>query len=267
VTAEHPTSSTMQKVLAQAALVAAPLFAGAPSLASPAPGGGGRSAPETVQIKTEDGQTLSGSFYKPTTERAPGVILVHDAGASRAQLEPLADRLSKQGFGVLTIDLRGHGASKGKLDWEKLSEGDKKTTWTSATQDVDAAADWLHDQPSIHSTSLSLLGYGAGCALAVRHAKNDENVVCMALLAPKVADYGFDVRADIQTLEGLPTFVVTSKDAEAERMAQEANASSGNPYVELLISPPKLASPLDDKALPARVSKWLSEKAMPKKGK
>jgi dienelactone hydrolase len=255
----------MRQVLVQAALVAAPFFAGA-SVSAAHPAGSGV-APEDIQIKTEDGQTLSGSFYKPAGERAPGVILVHDAGSSRAQLEPLADRLSKQGFGVLTLDLRGHGASKSsKLDWEKLSDGDKKATWSFATRDVDAAAGWLLDQPSIHGTSLSLLGYGAGCALVVRHAKNDENVVCMALLAPNTADYGFDVRADIQTLEGLPTFVVTSKDAEAERMAQEANASSGNPYVELLISPPKLASPLEDKALPGRVSKWLADKAMPKKG-
>ena len=60
-------------------------------------------------------------------------LLVHDAGASRTQLEPVADRLSKQGFGVLTLDLRGHGGSKtAKLDWEKLSEADKKSAWAFA---------------------------------------------------------------------------------------------------------------------------------------
>jgi alpha-beta hydrolase superfamily lysophospholipase len=180
----------------------------------------------------------------------------------------VAERLTKQGFGVLAIDLRGHGASKSeKLAWEKLSENDRKATWSFAQRDIDAASAWLLEQPSIHSTSLSLVGLGAGCALAVRHAKSDENVECLVLLSPNVQDYGFDVRADIQTLEGLPTYVVTSKDAEAERMAQEANASSGNPYVELFISPPKLASPLEDKGLPSRVSKWLAEKAMPKKGR
>jgi dienelactone hydrolase len=224
--------------------------------------------PEVVQIETSDGQALQGAFYAPDGGRSPGVILVHDAGASRLQLENVADRLSKQGFGVLALDLRGHGGSKSaKLDWEKLSETERKATWSYAPRDIDAAAAWLLGQPTIHSTSLSLVGYGAGCALAVRHAKGDANVVCMALLAPNAEDYGFDVRADIQTLEGLPTFVVTSKDAEAERMAQEANASSGgNPYVELFISPPKLASPLEDKSLPVKVSKWLTDKAKPKKG-
>jgi dienelactone hydrolase len=261
----------MRRALVQAALLAAPILSPAPTAAAfsaAGPAGGRGVAPEVVQIKTEDDQTLVASFYKPASGRAPAVILVHDAGASRVQLEPFAERLSKQGFGVLTLDLRGHGASKSaKLDWAKLSDGDRMKTWSFAPRDVDAAASWILAQPNIHSTSLSLVGCGAGCALAVRHAKRDENVVCMALLAPDIQNYGFDVRADIQALEGLPTYVVTSKDDEAERMALEANASSGNPYIELFIAPPKLATPLEDKSLPTKVSKWVTDRAMPKKGR
>ena len=253
----------MRRALLQA-VVLSPFLA----TATAALGGSGRVVTEVVQIKASDGQALEASFYRPTAGRAQAVILVHDAGASRAQLEPMADKLSKQGFGVLALDLRGHGGSKSaKLDWEKLSADDKKGAWASTPRDLDAAAEWLLDQPTINSTTLSLVAYGSGCAIAVRHAKSDENIVCMALLAPNAEDYGFDVRADIQTLEGVPTFVVTSKDGEAERMALEANASSGNPYVELFYSPPKLTTPLDDKSLPAKVTKWLAETAMPRKGK
>ena len=246
-----------------AAPAALPLH-GRPGIPAVTPGG---RMPETVAIQTTDGQTLQASFYKPGST-APGVLLVHDAGSDRSQVDPLADRMSKQGFGVLTLDLRGHGASKSnKLDWDKLSENDKKSTWALAPKDVDAAADWLLAQPGINDTTLALVGYGAGCALAVRHAKGDENVVCMVLLAPHAEDYGFDVRADIQTLVGLPTFVATAKDAEGEKMALEANASSGNPYLDIVLSPPKLASPLDDKNLPGKVLKWVGDKAMPKKGR
>jgi dienelactone hydrolase len=211
---------------------------------------------------------LQASFYKPAN-RAPGVILVHDAGADRSQLEGVADRLSKQGFGVLALDLRGHGANKSTtLDWTQLSADDKKATWSFAQRDLDAAADWLGTQPNIHSTSLSLVAYGAGCALAVRHAKNDENVVCMALLAPNPQDYGFDVKTDIQTLAGLPMCVVAAKDDPADQMAKAANASAGNSFVELFFyTPPKVTSPLEDKGLPNRLSKWVAEKAMPKKGR
>jgi len=254
----------MRRALILAAFLATPIVLERSSSALAA----GGATQETVEVKAADGVPVRGTFYKPAATGAPGVLLIHDAGSDRAQLDGVAERLSKEGFGVLAIDLRGHGASKNeKLDWAKLSESERKTAWASAQRDVDAGAGWLLEQPSLRKTSLSLIGYGAGSALAVRHAKTDENVVCLALLAPNAQDYGFDVRSDIQTLEGLPTYVVTSKDAEAERMAQEANASSGNPYVELFISPPKLSSPLEDKGMPNRVTKWLADKAMPKRGK
>jgi dienelactone hydrolase len=259
----------MQRALVLVAL-STPILVHGPSVlhaAGLASKPGGKAAPEIVALKTADGEALQASYYKPDSI-APGVLLVHDAGGDRTQLDPLADRLSKQGFGVLTVDLRGHGGSKtAKLDWSKLSENDRKATWALAPKDLDAAAQWLGSQPTIVSTSLTLVGYGAGCALAVRHAKGDENVVCMVLLAPNAADYGFDVRADIQTLVGLPTFVATPKDDEAEKMALEANAFSGNPYLDIFVTPPKVATPLEDKNLPGKILKWVSEKAMPKKGR
>jgi len=229
--------------------------------------GGGRVVPEIVHIPTDDGQSLEGSFRKPASGKAPAIVLVHDAGGDRSQLDPLADKLSKQGFGVLTLDLRGHGGSKSEaLDWSKLSESDRKATWLLAPHDVDAATKWVLGQPNIQSTSLSLVGYGAGCALVVRHAKGDENVVCITLLAPNTAD----VRSDIQTLVGLPTFVVASKDDEAERMVKEANAASsgGVPYVDVFLAAPKATtSLLEDKRLPTKISDWISDKALPKKAR
>ena len=252
----------MRRALVLAA-AAAPIF-----LAPTAAASGSKSAPpENVEIKTGDGVKLAASFYKPS-ERAPAVLVLHDAGGNRSQVEPLAERLQKQGFGVLTVDLRGHGGSKtDKLDWDKLSEDERKSTWSFAPRDVDAAAEWVLDQQIIHSTSLSIVGVGSGCALAVRHAKSDENVVSLALLAPHAQDYGFDVRADIQALAGLPTFLLASKNDEAERMAIDANTRSTNPFVEIALAPAKATSVLEDKKLPAKVAAWLGDKALPKKGK
>jgi len=253
----------MRRALVLAATLATPIL-----LAQNAAAAGSKSAPpETVEIKTSDGVKLAASFYKPR-ERAPAVLLVHDAGGNRAQLEPLAERLQKQGFGVVAIDLRGHGDSKtDKLDWATLSEGDKKSTWSYAPRDIDAAATWVLSQANIHGTSLSIVGVGSGCALAVRHAKSDDNVVCLALLAPHTQSFGFDVKADIQALAGLPTFVLASKNDEAERMAIDANTTSPNPFVDISLAASKTESVLEDKRLPAKVADWLADKALPKKGK
>jgi dienelactone hydrolase len=254
----------MRSSLIQAAALLAPILTlGSESSAAPT----GGKAPEVVQIRTADSQTLEAAFYRPKAPRSPGALLIHDAGADRSQLEPLAARLVRQGFGVLLVDLRGHGGSKSaKLDWSAMSESERKGTWSYAPRDVDAAADWLLGQPTIHSTSLSVVGYGAGCALIVRHAQRDENVMCMALLAPNEKDYGFDVKGDIQSLEGLPTYVAALKNDEAAIIAQQANAHSVHEFVKLQLYSSRLTSPLEDKEMPRKVSKWLAETAKPKKG-
>jgi alpha-beta hydrolase superfamily lysophospholipase len=254
----------MRRALILAASLAAPILLAPAAAASNS--SSKSTPPEVVEIKTSDGVKLAASFYKPAN-RSPAVLLVHDAGGNRAQLEPMAERLVKANFGVVTIDLRGHGGSKTeKLDWEKLSDGDKKSTWSFAARDLDAAAEWVLGQENIHGTNLSIVGVGSGCALAVRHAQSDENVVCLALLAPHAQSYGFDVKKDITALAGLPTFVLASKDDEAERMAIDANTTSPNPFVEISLAKSKTTSVLEDKRLPSTVAQWLGEKAMPKKG-
>lgn len=252
----------MRRALVLAATLAAPILLAPTAAASHSKG----APPEVVEIKTSDGVKLAASFYKPAN-RAPAVLLVHDAGGNRAHLEPLAERLVKASFGVVTLDLRGHGGSKtDKLDWEKLSEGDRKSTWSVAARDLDAAAEWVLGQENIHGTNLSIVGVGSGCALAVRHAQSDENVVCLALLSPHAQSFGFDVKGDITALAGLPTFVLASKDDEAERMAIDANSTSPNPFVEISLATGKTASVLEDKKMPSTVANWLGQKALPKKG-
>jgi dienelactone hydrolase len=181
-------------------------------------------------------------------------------------VDAIAERLQRVGFGILSIDLRGHGESRSdRLDWATLSSGEKKATWACARRDVDAAARWLLSQPSIHSTSLNRVGVRAGSALVARHARDDEKVLSVALVAPSASEYGYDVKADIQTLQGLPTFVVSAKNDEAERLAQEANASYSSTYVDVFVVTPRDDDLLGAKNLAPQLAKWMIEKAMPKK--
>ncbi len=259
----------MHRALILAALWTAPIAA-EPLARGPASRAERPAPAEVVHIKTSDGQTLEASYRKPEKPQSPAVVLVHDAGADRRQLDPIGERLHKAGFGVLEVDLRGHGGSKaGKLDWNQHSPEEQKAAWAFGIHDVDAAADWLLEQPNVQKTNLSLVGYGSGCALIARHAKNDENVRCMALLAPKPEDYGFDVRSDIKTLEGLPTYVVAAnKNDETERMVQEANSNAGgDPYITIWFSAPKIPTPIEDKNMPKKVATWITEVATPKKGR
>ena len=194
-------------------------LAATPILASPLSSTPSDKEPRRVQVKTQDDLTLAGDFYASGRKgTAPAALLVHDAGADRSQLTKVAERLQRTGFAVLAIDLRGHGESKGEnLDWSGLTESERAATWTFATRDLEAGADWLRKQEGIHRTNLSLVGAGSGCALAVRHASRDENVRCVTLLAPRSENFGFDVASDIHEIEGLPTLVVAGRELQVHR--------------------------------------------------
>lgn len=253
ITARHSSTAASHALVSAAVCVSSPT---------------GRPVAHEIQLKTSDGLKLTASFYEPK-KRSPGAVLVHDAGASREELSSIAEKLYKQGFGVLTFDIRGHGDSKSsKTDWAKLDKTKRKTLWAQGMRDVRAAADWLLEQKIIHSTSLSLLGHGSGCALVARHAKEDENVISLTLLAPREEDMGFDVRGDIEDLTGLPTYVVTPRKNGAATMVNEANArAGGHPYIELLLATQKADTVLDDRKVPGKVSHWMSEVANPRKGR
>ena len=62
-------------------------------------------------LKAADGITLAATYWPGRTERAPGVLLLHGNGASRATMADNARWLAAQGYAVFTVDFRGHGQS------------------------------------------------------------------------------------------------------------------------------------------------------------
>jgi len=101
-----------------------------------------------VTMTTSDGVRIGGWYQEPINGAV--VILVHGAGNSRQTMRGIAAMLVRRGYGVLAIDLRGHGRSGGttnRLGW-------------SGTRDVRAAVDFLKKQPNI--TAIGALGHSMG---------------------------------------------------------------------------------------------------------
>ena len=102
----------------------------------------------SVSLETKDHQLLSASFYEPKRRKsgplAPAAMLIHDAGSSREELAEMAAYLHKKGFAVLTVDLRGHGASATEdTNFEEADEKTRETLWAMSTRDIDAATKFL----------------------------------------------------------------------------------------------------------------------------
>jgi pimeloyl-ACP methyl ester carboxylesterase len=227
----------------------------------------------SVSLETKDRQLLSASFYEPKRRKssppAPAAMLIHDAGSSRDELAEMAAYLHKKGFAVLTVDLRGHGASAtDDTNFEKADEKTRETLWAMSTRDIDAATKFLLKQDGVHATNLSIVGVGAGAALAVRRAAKDENVRAVVLIDPAKESFGFDVSGGVGDLGGLPTLILapkSSREAADEIQASAHEANDGLEYVEINALKNDSAEILGDKRLKSSASSWLRDRVMPKK--
>ncbi len=94
---------------------------------------------ETITLNTSDGVKLE-AWYKPSNNGA-AVILIHGATSSREGVRSYATLLADNGFGVLAIDLRGHGKSGGEAN---------AFGWKSVL-DVGAAVAYLSNQDTVES--------------------------------------------------------------------------------------------------------------------
>lgn len=92
---------------------------------------------DTITLITEDGVDLAAWYIAP--DNGVAIIVLHGGGGSREDMRGQATMLADHGYGVLALDVRGHGDSEGtvnRLGWE-------------GTKDVGAAVAFLNAQPNV----------------------------------------------------------------------------------------------------------------------
>jgi pimeloyl-ACP methyl ester carboxylesterase len=108
-----------------------------------------------VTIGTRDGVSLAGWYWPSAQVKAPGVLLLHGNGASRAMHLRRARWLSAAGYAVLAIDFRGHGQSTARP---------RSFGWFEA-HDARAAFDWLKARQ--RGAPVGIVGVSLGGAAAL----------------------------------------------------------------------------------------------------
>jgi len=77
----------------------------------------------SVAFETAEGRTLA-AWYRVSGNGA-AILVLHGAGGTRASVREHARFLAASGYGVLVLDLRGHGESAGRtnrLGWQGTSD-------------------------------------------------------------------------------------------------------------------------------------------------
>ena len=110
---------------------------------------------ENVSFSTRDDVVLSGTLFLPENPKA--LVLVCAATGIRQQFYwSFAEWLATQGFGVMTFDYRGIGASLGAPSFRESKA--RKQDW--GTHDMPAALDYLVDR--FPDMPVHLVGHSAG---------------------------------------------------------------------------------------------------------
>jgi pimeloyl-ACP methyl ester carboxylesterase len=116
-------------------------------------------------------------WYVPSHNGA-AVIAMHGTGGSRLGVAEHASMLARHGYGVLALDLRGHGESDGRST---------SAPW-KLDDDIDAAVEWLAACTDVDATRIGLLGVSLGGEVSLHAATRRRDV--RAIVAEGVVGSG-----------------------------------------------------------------------------
>ncbi len=126
-------------------------------------------------------------------ERRATVVLSHGYGDNQVQMLPYADFLVRQGFTILTYDMRNRGGSG----------GDTVTFGGLESLDLVSAVDYLMTRPDVDHERIGALGLSLGAATSILAAAADARIKAV------VDDSGFSdvpsaVASSFEHFIGLP---------------------------------------------------------------
>ena len=168
-------------------------------------------------MRADDGVTLSGAYYEPSRQPAPGIVLLHMHRRSHADWDAAAEQLSDAGFAVLALDFRS------------------TEDFASLSIDVRAAKTFLRERNEVIPTSIGIAGASIGANLALLDAAGDPGVMSVALLSPGVDYRGLRTEAAMKRYAGRPAlFVGSTKDPYVRRSIRHLSGiGSGTREVRL----------------------------------
>jgi dienelactone hydrolase len=162
---------------------------------------------EAVSLTTADGVALAGHYYAPSASAAPGVLLLHQRGGRKENWASLAQLLQKSGYAVMAIDFRGHGQSKGVVNW------------FGADQDIIAAFDYLATRSEVDPHRLAIMGASIGTQEGITFAAaHPEEVRGVALLSTFASG---EIERAIQTYPGPVLLLATEGDKAATQVTRQ----------------------------------------------
>ena len=150
-----------------------------------------------VSFESTDGVPLAAWWIPPATseDSSRAAVLVHGWGGNKSERQVIetAQIYARAGYGVLLLDLRGHGASG----------GERRTLGYKEARDVHGALAWLEEE-GFGPEGVVLHGWSMGGAAVVRSAPGTG--VAAVIEEAGYADLPLILQKQLPENSGLPRF-------------------------------------------------------------
>jgi len=188
---------------------------------------------QTVNFLTDDGVSIIGSYYSPskvvsnassstttttTTTTTPTVILLHMLGRDRSTWNAFASTLSqKEGYAVLSIDLRGHGESVKQNNGNTISfQSFSPDDYNKMVLDVKAAKQFLITNKNANPNNISIVGASIGANVAINYAAMDPTIKSVVLLSPGINYRGVSTEEAITKYKNNNSVYIAATEGDSE---------------------------------------------------
>lgn len=147
-----------------------------------------------VSVTTTDGVSISAD-HRGSGEH--GVILVHSFHTDRTGWGDLSEVFDRQGASVISLDLRGHGSSRGEA------------TPVDMAKDVAAAAKYLRARGA---KKITVIGAGLGGNVAFAAAAADAEITDVVMISPRLDANGVKISASLLKFGRRPLLLLSGSD-------------------------------------------------------
>jgi len=178
----------------------------------------------SVTLHTDDGVTISGTFFEGPRRPAPAVILLHMLTRTRDDWQAFANRLADAGIHALAIDFRGHGASS-----SGVLGADGEPDLTRLILDVQAARAFLAARTDfVRPSAIGIAGASIGANVAILEAASDPAIRSLALLSPGLEYRSLRADAAMRKYGSRPALLVAAtNDPYASRSIKQLAVLGG----------------------------------------
>lgn len=176
---------------------------------------------EQVNVMTTDGVSIHGTYYVVEKPKA-FILLLHMLGRDKEDWHTFAQQFQQDGYGVLAIDLRGHGESilqNGKtIAWRTFSDAE----FAAALHDVEAAMAFAEQRDELQHVPRMLMGASIGANLALQYAATHETTISnLVLLSPGLSYRGITTEESMQQYHGQVFLAASVEDEYAYDSTKE----------------------------------------------